>query len=385
MIGRPTITPAVQSAVPVLLLALAAAGCGEDDSPQAAPRVRHVDGHPAHEAARRVEAAESLPDSSNTTRSIARTPAAMTGTNEDAPAVTGRYLIVHADDVGLCDSVNRATIAALEEGVISAASIMGPCPAFEEFADYASRHPEYDYGIHLTLNAEFQTYRWGPVLGADAVPSLVDSRGYLWAEEHQTAAHARADDVERELTAQIERALERNIPISHLDSHMGTLFTRPDFLEIYVNLGLKYDLPILITRGGRDLSMFTTSRELKARVDEIVETLDKNGLPVLDHVVMHYAADSVQQKRRYYGNAFERLPAGVSEVIVHLGYNDRSMRQVTLSPAIRDNDRQAISDPSLAERISRLGIRVINWKQFRGMNARRTTPATSLEQTRRDQ
>jgi len=277
-----------------------------------------------------------------------------------------RFLIVHADDVGMCKSVNRATIEALERGIVTSASIMVPCPAFEEFAEYAREHPEYDYGIHLTLNAEFKSYRWGPVLPAEEVPSLIDENGYLWEFENQVAANVRTDDVERELTAQIDRALERGIKLSHLDTHMGALFTRRDLVEIYVNLGLKYDLPILFERDDGEPA-FAMPPEVRAGIGDIVRTLEEHRLPVLDNLVLRYAPDRVNDNRRFYVNTLRTLPAGVSEIIIHCGYHNRELNNITGSSYMRDVDRQIFTDDATAEEISRLGIRLVNWKQFHEM------------------
>src|SRR5215471_16373122 len=141
-----------------------------------------------------------------------------------------KLLIVHADDVGMTHSVNAATIAALDTGLVNSASIMVPCPWFPEIADYAKSHPEIDFGLHLTLTSERIYYRWGPVAPKSGVPSLVDANGYFyhdWAAEtvpsSHPAIHVDQQDAERELRAQIDRAYAMGIRPTHLDSHQYRL------------------------------------------------------------------------------------------------------------------------------------------------------------------
>ena len=169
--------------------------------------------------------------------SLARTGAAQSGATVQErlgyPA-NARLLVIHADDLGMSHSVNRATFEALEKGWITSSSILVPCPWFPEVARFAASHPDADLGIHLAVNSEWTGFRWGPVSPVDAVASLLDRNGYLPLEETELVAKAKPDEVERELRAQIDRARSAGIRLSHLDSHMATLFRSPELLKVTV-------------------------------------------------------------------------------------------------------------------------------------------------------
>src|SRR5215813_15495131 len=144
-----------------------------------------------------------------------------------------KIIIIHADDLGETHAVNAAAIKALQSGTINSASLMVPCPWFPEIADYANSHPDADFGLHLTLTSERVYYRWGPVASRDKVPSLVDSNGYF---HHDWDRHPKIDpqDVERELRAQIERALAMGVQPTHFDSHQYRLIENgKDIFEVF--------------------------------------------------------------------------------------------------------------------------------------------------------
>jgi len=283
------------------------------------------------------------------------------GAGERGPAE--RYLIIHADDAGMSHSANRATIDAMENGIVSSASIMVPCPWFPEIAEYAKAHPDRDFGVHLTLTCEWKKYRWGPVASRDKVPSLLDEHGYLWGSTPEVARHVKIDEAERELRAQIERAREFGVPITHLDTHMGSVVSRPDLLAVYVKLGIEYDVPVLfLSQVNGELA-----REYPALAEtgmKLLRQLQDHDLPVIDQMAQFYGDQPNMTRRERYLKTLSDLPPGISQLIIHCGYDDNELRAITNSSAHRDEDRRIFSDPKVIDFIQRQKIRVIGWKEL---------------------
>ncbi|MFN7840350.1 MAG: polysaccharide deacetylase family protein [Pirellula sp.] len=274
-----------------------------------------------------------------------------------------KKLIVHIDDAGMCHAANVATIRALESGVVTSTSIMMNCSWAKEFTDYARQHPEFCYGVHLTLNSEWSGYRWGPVAGRDKVPSLVDPDGYLWKGVAQVAEHAKASEVEIELRAQIELAKQHGVPISHLDTHMGAVMSRLDIVEVYIKLAMEYDLPMLWLRS---MSQEQKSEypHFAATMARTVDQMDQRKLPVLDYLLQFYGPDDLVVRETIYSDAIDNLKDGISLLIIHSALDGPELEAITTSHKRRHQDFELFSQPEQKESIIKKGIELTSWKQL---------------------
>jgi hypothetical protein len=194
-------------------------------------------------------------------------------------------VVIHADDVGMCHGANQAFVELSLLGSITSGSVMVPCPWFPEIAEMAGSDPSLDVGVHLTLNAEKQHYRWRPVSGLGPSSGLVDDHGYMWRNVTDLRRHAHPDAVEHEWRAQIDAALAAGIDVTHLDAHMGSAMA-PEWCERYIRLGVEYRVPVLITST---LGAYAPIAHLAGVTDEnfapFVDIASAVGLPIVDRVL----------------------------------------------------------------------------------------------------
>ena len=265
-----------------------------------------------------------------------------------------KLLILHADDLGVAHSVNVASFDALDRGAITSASVMIPTPWVTEVAAYAKAHPNADLGLHLTLTSEWQTYRWGSVESRDRVESLLDSVGNFPSETAPVAARAKSAEVERELRAQIDRALALGIRPTHVDSHMGALFTTPELIATYVRVARAYRLPFLALRGD---PRSPPPAPFSAR--EIL----------LDTVVIAGPEVPRDQWKAFYLNAIANLKPGLTEMIVHLGRDDAELQAVTVNhepygSAWRQRDYDVVTSPEFKKALRDNNVVLVTWREL---------------------
>lgn len=267
-----------------------------------------------------------------------------------------KLLIVHADDLGMSHSVNAATIKGLESGLVNSGSIMVPCPWFSEIATYARANPQADLGLHLTLTSEWTTFKWGPVTSKDRVSSLLDKNGYFHINEAEAAAKADPKEVEMEIRAQVERAKAFGIQPTHLDSHMGTLYQNKALFEVFLKVAREYKLPVRI------------ARDWFSRADFLPSILKPDDV-FIDRVLDIGPDVAPQDWAKFYTEAIKKLEPGVTEVVIHLAYDDAEMQGATFDhpnwgAGWRQRDLEFFTSEAFRQLLRDEKIKLITWREL---------------------
>jgi predicted glycoside hydrolase/deacetylase ChbG (UPF0249 family) len=264
-----------------------------------------------------------------------------------------KLLIIHADDLAVSHSQDSASFAALDQHAASAASIMVPCPWLTEVAAYAKAHPDADLGLHLTLTSEWKSYRWSPVSSSDKVPGLLAPDGTFFSDVGPVVKSASAAEVETEIRAQIARARSVGIQPTHLDSHMGTLFT-PKFFSAYVKVAREHGLPFLATR-------------LLGAPAELLSLMKDSD--VIPDAILMATNPKPDEWMSYYLGLVRGLKPGLTEMIVHLAYDDAEMQAVTVDhpaygSAWRQRDFNVITSAEFKQALRDNHVVLVGWREI---------------------
>lgn len=307
-----------------------------------------------------------------------------------------RVLILHVDDAGMSHDSNEGVEKALSEGVSTSTSVMMPCAWVSDFKLYLDKNPGTDAGLHLTLTSEWDNYRWGPLAGKAAVPGLTDKQGCLYSSVEAVYFKATPDEVDKEIRAQLDRALSMGFKPTHLDSHMGTLFAKDAFMDKYLKLGIEKQIPVMFP-GGDDLfyraeakaaiiaglkkqgkykkGMVIAEAAALGRAKEIGLMLWKNGLPVLDDLhnssydwnMPGINSKSDKQIQTWYTNHYiesiGRLRPGLTMVIMHCTLPSASFKYISDTGKKRQGDLLAMTDPRLMEFLRKNRFILTTWRE----------------------
>ena len=267
-----------------------------------------------------------------------------------------KLLIIHADDLAVAHSVDTASFEALNKNAVTSASIMVPCPWLNEVAAYAKDYPDADLGLHLTLTSEWKSFRWGPVESKNKVMSLLDPSGYLWPETAQAASNLKPEEAEREIRAQIERAMAMGIHPTHLDSHMGVLFSKPELFAVYVKVAHEYKLPFFFVK-------------IPGIPNQLLALLSDKDV-IVDSFAMANPTVRPEEWKDFYLNAIRNLKPGLTETIVHLGHDGAELQAVMVDhpdygSAWRQRDFDFVTSAEFKKALDENHVVLVKWKDLK--------------------
>jgi len=276
-----------------------------------------------------------------------------------------KMLIIQTDDVGMCHSANAASLEALRHGAATSGTVMIPCPWVLEVADACRETPGLDLGIHSCFTSEWRSYKWGPVAPRNEVSSLLDDFGRFPPTVADVAQRATADHFERELRAQIDLALRLGIHPTHLDTHMGACFARPDLLQIYLATAREYRIPPLVIRPTEENLVMLPRLLCSAANRPFLESLEDQGFIFIDHFCRPPGgADTIEARRESYFDQIRRCRPGVSLLVTHMAAESRELFAVMSERQARNRvfDHTIFMEGEAPKVAEEAGVQLIGWR-----------------------
>ncbi|MGY8946598.1 MAG: polysaccharide deacetylase family protein [Flavobacteriales bacterium] len=269
-----------------------------------------------------------------------------------------KLLIIHADDIGLSNSVNQASFKALKNGYVNSGSIMMPCEYISDVGQFAIKNPSIDLGLHLTVTSEWRDYKWNGVLQPNKTPSLINKKGELSENIKQFVLNAEPLELKSELQAQIDLSKSIGINPTHIDSHEGALFYDQDLFKVYLEIGEKNKLPVFVPKM-------------------VAVHFDKNfpkpeNVVVIENFYMAQKGIKHDEWETFYLDILDNLKPGISQLIVHLGYDDDEMKSITVDhpdfgSKWRNLDYDIVSSDKFKNALKKNKIKLITWKEIQNI------------------
>ena len=277
---------------------------------------------------------------------------------------TDKVVIIHTDDIGMCHASVQAFKDLWEFGTITSGAVMVPCPWFPATAQMCRENPEMDMGVHATLNAEWENYRWGPVSTRDPLSGLMDAEGYFHQWNDAVYQNAKPEAIAIEVNKQIERALAAGIDATHVDSHMGTIMS-PLFIQSYIQSAASWVLPNMLPRvNATGVEMMGIGAEELQSYAPIMQQLESQGIPMLDGLFampLDHADDHISVAKKL----LSELPVGISHFILHPSIDTPELRTICPDWQARVANYNAFMSDELKDFIKTSDIKLIGYRQIR--------------------
>ncbi len=268
---------------------------------------------------------------------------------------TDRLLIINCDDVGMCEAANQAVIEGQTKGIITSGTVMVPCPKSGDIIQEAKNNPSLNLGIHLTHTAEWKDYRWGSVTDPQKVKGLYDNEGYLWRSVEEVYANATPEEAYVEGKAQIQKAIDAGLVITHIDSHMGTMQLLPPYVDKYLQLASEFNFPVRMA-----------SQETLAKFGQpdMRKKFSDKGIIFADYMVYEelerYTEDDIIP---FWTEIIKNLKPGVSELYIHGSVPNEELKTITDSWPTRNAEYDLFTNnKKFIEFVKKEGIILISYK-----------------------
>lgn len=275
-----------------------------------------------------------------------------------------RVVIIHTDDIGMCHAAVQAFKDLWAFGTITSGTVMVPCPWFPATAQLCRENPEIDMGVHATLNAEWESYRWSPVSTREQASGLMDADGYFHQWHPGVYENAKPEAVEVEVNAQIEKALAAGIDVTHVDSHMGTIMNSR-FLQSYVQAGAKRLLPNLLPRpDAQGWNMLAGNAQERVANTPLMDMFEQLGLPMMNAILgmpLEHGNDHLGIAKRLLGEA----PIGITHFILHPSIDTPELRAIAPDWRARVANYEAFMSDELKQFIESEDLKLIGYRQIR--------------------
>jgi predicted glycoside hydrolase/deacetylase ChbG (UPF0249 family) len=277
-----------------------------------------------------------------------------------------RAAIIHTDDIGMCHASVQAFKDLWAFRTITSGAVMVPCPWFPAVAQMCRENPEIDMGVHATLNAEWESYRWGPVSTRDTASGLLDADGYFNQWHQAVYDNAKPEAVEKEVNAQIERALAAGIDVTHVDSHMGTIMN-PKFIQSYIQAAASRLLPNMLPRlDAQGMDMMGLSAEEKHLYEPMMQQFEQMGIPVVDGIFgMPLDEPNADRQMEIAKDLLGNLPIGITHFIFHPSVDTAELRSIAPDWESRVSNYNTFMSDELKKFIENEDIHLIGYRRIR--------------------
>lgn len=282
-----------------------------------------------------------------------------------------KYLIINADDYGMCRSANEAVAELFEAGQLLSSTVMTPCAAAPEALRFASEHPQYAIGVHLTMTSEWKSYRWKPLTGGK---TLVDADGFMWHESDEVEKHASYKDLEAEIRAQIKFAADAGLKPSHIDNHMGSLYGHYTgrlglskmTLRICGEYGYAYRL---FTRADKRICPRGTPYILYAAAARLSKSWTKKyNVITPDYLMFPDWNDSLRADYETYREKilqiWSDIPDGFTETFVHPAVESNELKGITSRWRDRVWEYRIMQDEYAKNYLKDSGVKLISYRDL---------------------